>query len=340
MKKICFTVFLCLFFISAAFGQYPGASGKMEEFGFFTFHPDSPDTFENEEISLELLDRMAAVLSSRDLTPGQIHVFGYSAIASNEVNPMLLAYNRAIFIINELVRRGVSWDLFAPPMGYGSVNVWGVPQQYNRRATVNIAEPASPNNTESRVDIEREHLENLLERLEKLERLETDSKRTGIITGWFVGIGPEINGNSDRIDFAVGGYISGGIEIMYRYVLGLRIGYFTDRFSNRFVEYHSNYKKDPDFYSDVDTFEAALLFRYYLPFKGIFSGIFLEGDVGMSSFSRMDLDTNNLEARPAPHGGFVAGWRFIFFDRWYVEPAARIGSPFSWGVGFVTGLKF
>ena len=140
MKKTCFVVFLCFFFTSVVFGQYHGASGRMEELGFFIFRPDSFDTFENEAVSVELLDRMAAVLSSRNLTPGQIHVFGYSAIALNEVNPTLLAYNRAIFIINELTKRGISWDLFAPPMGYGAVVIWGSAQQFNRRATVNMAE--------------------------------------------------------------------------------------------------------------------------------------------------------------------------------------------------------
>ena len=360
MKKVCFIVLLCFFSISIAFGQYHGASGRMEELDFFIFNPDSPDTFENGEVSLELLDRMAPVLSSRGLTPGQIHVFGYSAIAGNEVNPTLLAYNRAIFIITELVKRGVPWDLFAPPMGYGAVSVWGVPQQYNRRVTVNIAETASYNNPESRpgtagtaaaaaaaspsgnqeslIEIENERFENLVERLETLEKFEAENKR--VITGWFVGVGPEINGNSDRISFAVGGYISGGIEFMYHYVLGLRIGYFTDRFSNRIAEYNSKYKSDPDFYSDVNTFEAVLLFRYYLPFNGIFSGVFVEGNVGMSSFSRMNLDTNNREARPAPHGGVAAGWRFTFFKHWYVEPLVRFGFPFTWGAGFMTGLKF
>ena len=118
MKKIGIMLTFCLLSAAVIFGQ----SGRQEELGHFLFTPDASTTLANNAESLRLLDSMAADLLNMNLSAGQIHVSGYAAMASTE-NPSALSLNRALFIINELVRRGIPLEWFSHPIGYGS----GVP---------------------------------------------------------------------------------------------------------------------------------------------------------------------------------------------------------------------
>jgi hypothetical protein len=71
------------------------------------------------------LDNLARYLLGKNLTSGQIYVYGYAAFAVNDVDPVNLSRERALFVIGELQRRGVSRNLFSDPVGHGSVNLWG-----------------------------------------------------------------------------------------------------------------------------------------------------------------------------------------------------------------------
>jgi hypothetical protein len=71
------------------------------------------------------LDNMAGYLLNKNLVSGQIFVYGYAAAVVNDIEPVVLSRDRALFVINELQKRGLSGELFADPIGYGSVDLWG-----------------------------------------------------------------------------------------------------------------------------------------------------------------------------------------------------------------------
>jgi len=140
MKKLClmmiFSVFLCFF----SYGQsQPGPQGGteakgqgssvdtsvQEEIDFLLFLPNSGNQFVNQDQARVQLDKLAKYLAGRNLIPGQIAVYGYSAAASNNIEPVNLSKDRAFFVIGELQKRGVPKELFSDPVGYGEVNLWG-----------------------------------------------------------------------------------------------------------------------------------------------------------------------------------------------------------------------
>jgi len=334
-----FTILIFLFCVSFAFGQSNEMEiNEMEIIGHFIFRPDISIRFTNEAESHRQLDRMAEDLKSRNLSAGQVLVSGFAAMEPTTLSPVTLTLNRSSFIINELVKRGVPWELFATPVGYGYVSFWG-PLYENRRAVVSIINAAGNENRRTIIGVTDSaiggycHCSDFEDRLEQVEMLterlsaEWDESpiRTGAITGWFIGIGPEINGYT-RTNFSAGGYASLGIELFHHYVLGVRIGYYTNFKNGSDTNDLMNMK--------TDTFEAAFIFRYYLPFKNIFSGMYIEGNVGMSSFRELK------KAHLAPHGGIALGYRIEFLERFYVDPAIRFGSPLNWGIGAACGVIF
>ncbi|MCL2231393.1 MAG: OmpA family protein [Treponema sp.] len=120
MKKLCLIiVFLVLFGINA-FGEE-----DKEEVDFLLFWPNLSDRFVNETRAGAQLDNIANYLKNKELTAGQIHIYGYAAHAMVDIDLFVLSVERANFILNELVKRGVSRDLFASPIGYGATSVWG-----------------------------------------------------------------------------------------------------------------------------------------------------------------------------------------------------------------------
>ena len=102
-----------------------GDNDTREEVDSLLFMPNSSNQFVNGKQAFIQLDNLAQYLSSKNLTPGQIIVCGYTAFAQNKIEPFGLSRERALFVINELQKRGVSKDLFSDPEGYGSVNLWG-----------------------------------------------------------------------------------------------------------------------------------------------------------------------------------------------------------------------
>jgi hypothetical protein len=121
MKKR-FLVFVFFVFIGfLAFGD----TEKQEEIDFLLFLPNSSDLFVNEEQAMVQLDNLAKYLLGRELIPGQVYVYGYAAFADNDIESVTLSRDRALFVIDELRRRGVPHNLFSAPVGHGSVDLWG-----------------------------------------------------------------------------------------------------------------------------------------------------------------------------------------------------------------------
>jgi len=121
MKKIYFAFLLfiiCGFFIF-------GNNDKLEEVDFLLFMPNSGNRFVDEEKAFIQLNKLAQYLSNKELNPGQIIVCGYAAYAPNDIKSVDLSRERALTVIEELQKRGISKELFADPVGYGAVYLWG-----------------------------------------------------------------------------------------------------------------------------------------------------------------------------------------------------------------------
>jgi len=121
MKKRCLVSVLFVFLRFLAFGD----AEEQEEIDFLLFLPNSSSLFVNEERARVQLDDLAKYLMSRDLISGQIYVYGYAALAANDIEPVNLSKERALLVISELQKRGIPQDLFSDPVGYGAVDLWG-----------------------------------------------------------------------------------------------------------------------------------------------------------------------------------------------------------------------
>jgi hypothetical protein len=121
MKK---RYFIFIFFVFCAVSIF-GNNDKQEEVDFLLFLPNSGNRFVHEEEAFIQLNNVAQYLSNKNLIPGQIIVYGYAAYAPNDIESVDLSRERALFVMDELQKRGVSKDLFSDPVGYGSVYLWG-----------------------------------------------------------------------------------------------------------------------------------------------------------------------------------------------------------------------
>jgi len=148
MKKFyfMFIIFIfCVFLIS-------GGNDIQEEVGFFMFMPNSSNQFVNEEYAFIKLDKLAQYLLNKNLVPGQILVNGYAAFAPNDIEPFELSRERALFVINELQKRGVSKELFSEPAGHGAVRLWSskseeYDRKLNRRVNILLISESPVTNT-------------------------------------------------------------------------------------------------------------------------------------------------------------------------------------------------
>ena len=121
MKKFC----LALLIIALAGFSIFADTDAHEEIDFLLFLPDSGNQFVDEDQALVHLDNLAAYLIRRNPAPGQILVAGYTAMVDNSIDSLELSMERAIFVRNELQRRGVPGSLFSDPVAYGAVDLWG-----------------------------------------------------------------------------------------------------------------------------------------------------------------------------------------------------------------------
>jgi hypothetical protein len=139
------------------------------------------------------------------------------------------------------------------------------------------------------------------------------------LSGIFTGLGLEINGNT-REGVAMGGNLTAGLDLNEQFSLGLK-AVLSGNFDT------------------IITLEPAAFFRYYIPtlqFSPSFkiSGLFAQAELGTAIFFE------NQKGYPAFLGGAALGWRYNIGEMWYIEPAARFGYPFIWGVSFAGGLRF
>ena len=303
-----FTIVLCLCALCAVtvFSQ-----NNLEEIGYLIFYPDRYNRFANPVQAQRQLDAIAFNIQNRNLQPGQVYVIGYAADAASSMSLETLSLNRTFFIINELVRRGVSWELFAQPEGQGASFDFGQELNPNRRTIVAIGEPSStirqsPANIRNNEQPHTEHG----------TACAANCDCPKVLTGIFIGFGPEVNANS-RTNLSFGGYFTGGFELLDTFAIGFKFFFSTNL-------------------DTVTTFEPAVLIRY-MPFNGFFEGVFAEMLIGSASYYE---DEDGLpKGWPAPLGGIGLGWRFRF-NRFYIEPCVRYGHPFTWGVGLTAGLVF
>ena len=121
MKKL---LFLTSFLTLAVFTATGDTAGQIE-LGFLLFLPNSSDRFVNDTQASIRLDNLAEDLTKRNLSPGQIHIHGYAAAAKNDIESVELSRARARFVMAELQRRGVPYNLFAEAKAHGEVALWG-----------------------------------------------------------------------------------------------------------------------------------------------------------------------------------------------------------------------
>ena len=121
MKKLSIASFFLLFTVLFAFSELE----NQEEIDYLLFFPNESSRFVGETQAMIQLDNLAEYLLGKDLTPGQIYIYGYAAFAENDIDPLSLSRDRALFVIGELQKRGVSRNLFSDPVAHGSVNLWG-----------------------------------------------------------------------------------------------------------------------------------------------------------------------------------------------------------------------
>ena len=112
------------FFVFLGFFAFGGAD-EQEEIDFLLFSPNSSNQFVNEDQAKIQLDNIAKYLMGRNLISGQIFVYGYASAAINDIEPIALSRDRALFVISELQKRGILKDFFSAPIGYGEVDFWG-----------------------------------------------------------------------------------------------------------------------------------------------------------------------------------------------------------------------
>jgi hypothetical protein len=89
----------------------------------------------------------------------------------------------------------------------------------------------------------------------------------------------------------------------------------------------------------INVLELNLLLRLYLFGKDAYRGPFIQIIGGTSLFNRTDefAIPSNLGMINA---GLSFGWRFIFIERFFVEPAIRAGYPYFWGANISAGIRF
>ena len=122
MKKLRFLLIIGICVIFPAF-----STPQTEEIDYLLFLPNSSDQFADKEQANLQLDAIAIYLKNRNLTDAQVFVYGYAAFSATaaHIDSVTLSRERALFVINELVTRGVPANLFSSPVASGEVNTWG-----------------------------------------------------------------------------------------------------------------------------------------------------------------------------------------------------------------------
>jgi hypothetical protein len=90
---------------------------------------------------------------------------------------------------------------------------------------------------------------------------------------------------------------------------------------------------------DIAFMEFLFLLRVYFLGASAYSGPFLQLSGGPTL---VDIDGNLSfpEEFGILSGGISFGWRFLFNDRFFIEPSIRGGYPYMFGAGFSAGVRF
>jgi hypothetical protein len=90
----------------------------------------------------------------------------------------------------------------------------------------------------------------------------------------------------------------------------------------------------------ISVLEINCLLRFYFYGKRAYSGPFLQILGGPALFYSRDSEVS----LPAKVGIFTFGagfgWRFLLFDRVFIEPSVRTGYPYLLGAGISAGVRF
>jgi len=90
---------------------------------------------------------------------------------------------------------------------------------------------------------------------------------------------------------------------------------------------------------DVNTFELNFIVRFYLQGLQAYSGPFVQfmGGPTFYGYSEKAFIPSEIGMISA---GLCFGWRFLFSDRWLVEPSIRLGFPYVAAAGIAAGIRF
>ena len=89
----------------------------------------------------------------------------------------------------------------------------------------------------------------------------------------------------------------------------------------------------------INILEFSLLARFYLFGAAAYSGPFLQF-IGGAVLVNREGELNIPSFTGSISAGLCFGWRFLFADRWYIEPAVRGGYPYIIGGSLSTGVRF
>jgi hypothetical protein len=142
-RKIKAIISILLLFGICLIG-FAQSTSETKEIGYIIFSPDSV-VFENEFEAKGLLEQYTKSINEVSSKEKQIHINGYTAIFSNDIDPLKLSTNRANIILNELLLRGISSERFDIVKGNGGTSKWGnnnisEDRKPNRRVTISIDE--------------------------------------------------------------------------------------------------------------------------------------------------------------------------------------------------------
>jgi len=90
---------------------------------------------------------------------------------------------------------------------------------------------------------------------------------------------------------------------------------------------------------NLSILEFNFILRFYLTGAGSYKGPFLQFMGGPSIINRSgNFSLPSLTG--TINAGLCGGWRFLFNDRWFIEPSVRGGYPFIVGAGISSGVRF
>jgi hypothetical protein len=98
----------------------------------------------------------------------------------------------------------------------------------------------------------------------------------------------------------------------------------------------------------INTLEINFIVRFYIQADKEFlltqgsraySGPFIQFMGGPTFYGYMESASIPSEIGMIS-AGFSFGWRFLFIDRWFVEPSVRAGYPYIVAAGIAAGVRF